>query len=75
MKKQDFTQRIISIDESVRELAALDELYTELISSKPSTELEVQSVKEQAKFAKERMLRLSLHVKNLLQKAESYEKV
>jgi hypothetical protein len=75
MKKQDFMTMVVSIDESMREILSLDELYTDLAASRPATEAEADSVKEQAKFAKERILRLSLHVKNLLRKAEAQEKV
>lgn len=75
MQRQDFTNKVITIDESMREISALDELYNELIASKPATELEAESIREQARFARERMLRLSLHIKNILQKAEAQEKV
>ena len=75
MKKEDFTKKVVTIDESMREIASLDELYNDLLTSKPKTDAETESVKEQAKFARERMLRLSLHVKNILQKAEAQEKM
>ncbi len=75
MKLKGFTKSTIEIDESMREIATLEELYTELTSSSPEEDKELATRKDEAKFARERMLRLSLHVKNLLEKMESSEKL
>jgi hypothetical protein len=72
-KKADFSKNVITIDESMREIASLDELYNDLVTAKPKDEKELAIKKEEAKFARERILKLSLHVKNLLTKLESHE--
>jgi len=71
--KEDFTKDVIAVDESMREIASLDELYDELLSSKPADRKELDIKKDEAKFARERILKLSLHVKNLVEKLESHE--
>jgi hypothetical protein len=73
VKKADFTKKVIMVDESVREIASLDELYNELLSSKPADKKELTIKKEEAKFARERILKLSLHIKNLVSNMESDE--
>jgi hypothetical protein len=70
---KDFEQKVVEIDESVREIGALDELYTGAIHSRPETGKELESKKEEAKFARDRILKLSLHVKNLLKNLEAHE--
>lgn len=71
--RDDFTDQVIQIDESMREIASLDELYNELVASKPSDTKELEVKKDEARFARERMLKLSMHVKNLVKKLESHE--
>ncbi len=73
MSRTAFNQKVIEVDESMREMAALDELYTELLSSKPADEKELGIKKDEAKFARDRILKLSLHVKNLVADLESHE--
>jgi hypothetical protein len=68
-----FARAVVEIDESMREIAALDELYSELVASRPGNKRELAVRKEEAKFARERMLKLSLHVKHRLTKLESHE--
>ena len=75
MSRSDFTKYVIEIDESMREIAALDELYGDITGSSISEDKELTLKKDEAKFARERMLKLSLHVKNLLAKIESGEKI
>jgi hypothetical protein len=72
-KRENFTRDVISVDESMREIASLDELYNELLRSKPSDKRELDMKKDEAKFARERILKLSLHIKNLVAKLESHE--
>jgi hypothetical protein len=66
---------MIEIDESLREMSSLDELYAELVRSRPADERERSLKLDEAKFARERILKLSLHVKNLLGTVESGEVV
>ncbi len=73
MTREEFTDHVIQIDESMREIASLDELYNELISSKPGNHKELEVKKDEARFARERILKLSMHVKNLVKKLESHE--
>ncbi|MBN1544351.1 hypothetical protein JW898_02710 [Candidatus Woesearchaeota archaeon] len=72
-RSEDISRQIIELDESMREIASLDELYSELVSSGSRDGKELAVRKEEAAFARERMLKLSLHVKNLLTKLESHE--
>ena len=72
-KKFDFTEKIVTIDESFREMASLDELYNELLGSAAKDDKELMVKKEEAKFARDRILKLSLHVKNLVANLESDE--
>ena len=73
MDKKEFSNTVLQMDESMREIAALDELYEELLKSRPEDEKELTSKLDEAKFARDRLLRLSLHVKHLLARAESAE--
>jgi hypothetical protein len=66
-------QKIIELDESMREIAALGELYKDIVDSKPADEKELELRKDEAKFARDRILKLSLHAKNLLGTIESQE--
>ncbi|MFH1064212.1 MAG: hypothetical protein V1729_03975 [Candidatus Woesearchaeota archaeon] len=75
MKNDNTTDYIIEIDESMREIAALDELYTELVGSSPESDREMKIKQDEAKFARDRILRLSMHIKNRLAKIESHEKL
>ena len=75
MKKFDLTSKIVTIDESMREIASLAELYDELLASRPGSKNELDVKKDEAKFARDRMLKLSLHAKNLLASVESHESV
>ncbi len=75
MKQEDMANYIIEVDESMREIAALDELYTEFISSSPESDRELKVKQDEAKFARDRILRLSMHVKNRLDRIESHEKL
>jgi hypothetical protein len=70
---RDFLKRMVEMDESMREIASLDELYNELVSTGSKDERELSVRKEEAMFARERMLKLSLHVKNLIAGMESEE--
>jgi hypothetical protein len=74
-QEADFARRMIEIDESLREMSSLDELYAELVRSRPADERERSLKLDEAKFARERILKLSLHVKNLLGTVESGEVV
>ncbi|MBI5880534.1 hypothetical protein HZB90_00215 [archaeon] len=71
----DVAKRMIEIDESLREISSLDELYAELVNSKPGDERERSLKLDEAKFAGERILKLSLHVKNLLGNVEAGEPI
>ena len=71
--RDTFTKQVIQVDESMREIASLDELYNELVESKPGNKNELEVKKDEARFARERMLKLSMHVKNLVKKLESHE--
>lgn len=71
--KDGFTKDVIALDESMREIASLDELYNELLRSRASDKNELDMKKDEAKFARERILKLSLHIKNLVAKLESHE--
>lgn len=73
MRHADFAQKVIEMDESMREISSLDELYNELTSARPADKRETEIKREEAKFARERILKLSLHVKNLLASLESHE--
>ena len=73
MRKIGFAQKIITIDESMREIESLAELYDELLASGPAGRRELDTKRDEAKFARERILKLSLHVKNLLANMESQE--
>ncbi|MBU2561787.1 MAG: hypothetical protein KKD17_05815 [Nanoarchaeota archaeon] len=72
-RAEDLSRHIIELDESMREIASLDELYNELVSSRAKDRKELTVKREEAVFARERILKLSLHVKNLLTKLESHE--
>jgi hypothetical protein len=69
-REDDFNRHIIEMDESLREIASLDELYKEL--NEQSQEKDLMK-KHEAKYARERMLKLSLHVKHLAEKMASHE--
>ena len=75
MTKFDLTKKMVTIDESMREIASLAELYDELLASRPDSNKELDLKKDEAKFARDRMLKLSLHAKNLLASVESHETV
>jgi hypothetical protein len=66
-------KRLVELDESAREIASLDELYMDLVNSRPKDRSELEMRQEEAKFARERILKLSLHIKNLLASVESEE--
>jgi hypothetical protein len=74
-KQKDLTQEIITIDESMREMTSLAELYEDLLKTTPKSDAEAASIKEQASFARERILKLSLHVKNTLELAKTQERL
>jgi hypothetical protein len=63
-RKIELTKELVNIDESVREIASLAELYDELLESAPKGKRELDLKKDEAKFARDRILKLSLHVKN-----------
>ncbi|NQU78998.1 hypothetical protein HQ545_04480 [Candidatus Woesearchaeota archaeon] len=65
-----FRERMLSIDESMREISALDELYEDIVNAGVDSNEDIIVRKEEAKFAKERMLKLSLHVKHMLEGLE-----
>jgi hypothetical protein len=69
----DLLKGVVAIDESMREMASLDELYDELIAAGAKDERELSVRKDEAMFARERILKLSLHVKNILGDIESEE--
>ncbi|MBW2996713.1 hypothetical protein KY349_00060 [Candidatus Woesearchaeota archaeon] len=73
MRKAGFAQKIITVDESMREIESLAELYDELLASRPADKRVLNTKKDEAKFARDRILKLSLHVKNLLANMESQE--
>jgi len=73
MSRKDFTHKVVELDESMREVASLDELYNDLVRSRPGSARELEAKKDEAKFARERILKLSLHAKNLVRKMESHE--
>jgi hypothetical protein len=75
MKEDDFIKKVVEIDESMREIGSLDELYDEICASQTSDANEAAIRKEEARFARERMLKLSLHVKNLLEIIEAHERL
>ena len=72
-RSEDFAMKIVELDETMREISALEGLYDDLVSSSPESKSEVEVKKEEARFARERMLKLSLHAKNLLASMESHE--
>ncbi|MBW2964051.1 hypothetical protein KY363_01200 [Candidatus Woesearchaeota archaeon] len=74
-RHESFAQKAIEIDESLREIAALDDLYDDLVRSQPENRHELEIKRDEARFARERMLKLSLHVKNLLASLESKETI
>ncbi len=69
----DMMKKVVELDESMREISSLDELYNDLAMSKIKDAKELAVKKEEAKFARERMLKLSLHVRNLVRELESHE--
>ena len=69
----DLARKMIELDESMREISSLEELYNDLVGSAPASEKELELRKDEAKFARDRILKLSLHAKNLLSTIESKE--
>jgi hypothetical protein len=72
-KKADFVQKVIELDESIREIGALDGLYEELVKAAPEGKRDADVKKDEARFARDRILKLSLHAKNLIASIESHE--
>ena len=74
-RRSDVAKELVEIDESMREIASLAELYDELLAAAPKDQTALDTKKDEAKFARERILKLSLHVKHLVAHLESYESV
>lgn len=70
-RKIELTKELVNIDESVREISSLAELYDELLASAPKGKRELDLKKDEAKFARDRILKLSLHVKSEIAHVES----
>lgn len=70
--ENSFNKYIIEMDESLREIASLDELYKELNEQNQEKN---PMRRHEAKYARERMLKLSLHVKHLVEKIASHERL
>lgn len=70
-RKTDPAKELINVDESVREIASLAELYDELFASAPKSRKDLDTRRDEARFARDRILRLSLHVKNEVDRLES----
>ena len=69
------SQYLIQLDESFREIAALDELYDDIVNSNVGNKKKADMRCDEAKFARDRLLRLSLHVKHLIAEVEKEEQV
>jgi hypothetical protein len=73
VSRSDFELKVVQLDESMREIGSLAALYEELVSASPESKRDIAVKRDEAKFARERMLKLSLHAKNVLSKLESDE--
>ena len=62
------SKEISLIKQSVQEITALDEIYSDIISSKINNSSELELKQEEAKFARNRILKLSLNLKNIIEK-------
>ncbi|MFC1723311.1 hypothetical protein ACFL0V_04180 [Nanoarchaeota archaeon] len=63
-------KKLAELDESFREIESLADLYEGLVGeAAPREELGVR--REEARFVRDRLLRLSLHAKHLTEKIET----
>jgi glutaredoxin-related protein len=60
------TECLVAIDESLREISVLEELYTDMFTDSNILQ-EAEIRREEAKFARERVLKLSLHIRNMVE--------
>ena len=56
------------IRESIREISTLDEIYSEIVSSKPQNKAENELKQEEAKFSRDQILKISLNIRNIIKK-------
>ncbi len=64
-------KKLIEIDESFREIEGLADLYEGLVEEEAGDKQDLDIRKEEAKFARDRLLRISLHVKNQLERIQT----
>ncbi len=70
MRHRQLDQKLAELEEGFREIDSLASLYEQLVEgAENERQLEVQ--KEEAKFARDRLLRLSLHAKNMIKDIET----
>ncbi len=55
------------------EIAALSDVYEDVVKSKPKTVEGLESTKLEAKFARDELLRMSLEIKSLVSRLEERE--
>jgi hypothetical protein len=70
-----FENEYRSLKRKVEEIAALTDLYDEIVSSNPKGVTDIEAARLEAKFAREELLRLSLEVKELITRLETREAV
>ncbi len=73
MNNDQIEEKLIELDESMREIEGLADLYENLVGESAKDRRDLDIRQEEARFARDRLLRLSLHIKNLLDVIESEE--
>ena len=71
MKNTALEQKFAEIDESFREMEGLADLYEGLVGEGATDKIDLDIRKEEAKFARDRLLRLSLHAKNIIERIQT----
>lgn len=71
MSSKLLEQELAEVDESFREIEGLADLYESLVEEEATDKTDLEIREEEARFARDRLLRLSLHVKNVIEKIET----
>ena len=62
------------IRQSMVKISSLSDIYSDLVESRPKKE-EAEQKRIEAEYARDQVLKLSLHVKHILQDVERKEKI
>ncbi|MBT7903734.1 hypothetical protein HN587_07765 [Candidatus Woesearchaeota archaeon] len=69
------SQQLQIVKKNIEEINTLFELYSEDVYSKPRSETEAKAKREEAKYIRDRILKISLANKEILSGLEKKEKI